>query len=235
MNLPVEDGKPAPSFEWFFVSEVIEAGVTADQLLRLWEQGRIRMWMTTPAGVYSLPDGSQIFHIESLGPLQISAEALPDFANYGEAVVRRVATPPKYDDQWRVIDSGQFFELPAMRPIKFERLRIRHDDFADIVLLDEMAKAEEHAQPTVTEPPSETESKRRRGRPSVAPKYAQPQADRVACDLYDRTQNEKPTGAQICKALSKAHGGSPLTWKNRFDVFNCHNAIKRWKELKEQK
>ncbi len=265
MSLPVEDGKlggfpkPKPSFEWFFVSEVIESGTTSDQLLRLWEQGRINMWVTLPAGVYRLPDNSQIFHIESFGPLQISNEALPDMANYGQAQIHRVASPPKYDEQWRVIDSGQFFDLPDMPPIKFERLRIRHDDFAIIVALDEMAKACAETPPRTSvaeltstdceekpdqahedhEPPSEAgqsvDHKPKRGRNRKVPENAQPEADRVACQLYERTGNELPTRDQICTTLSKSHGGAMLTWRTRFSSDNCHNAIQRYKKLKERK
>lgn len=253
MSLPVEDGKlggfpkPEPSFEWFFVSEVIESGTTSDQLLRLWEQGRVNMWVTLPAGVYQLPDSSQIFHIESFGPLQISKEALPDFANYGQAVIHRVASPPKYDEQWRVIDSGQFFDVPEMPPIKFERLRIRHDDFAIIVALDEMAKACAETPPDTSvaeltstdceENPdhAHADQEPKRGRKREVPTNAQPEADRVACELYVRTANESPTKTQICAALSKAHGGSSSTWNTRFSTQNCKNAIKHYKNQKEQK
>lgn len=251
MSLPVEDGKlgglpkPKPSFEWFFVSEVIESGTTSDQILRLWEQGRVNMWVTLPAGVYRLPDNSQIFHIESFGPLQISNEALPDMANYGQAQIHRVASPPKYDEQWRVIDSGQIFDLPDMPPIKFERLRIRHDDFANIIAWDEMAKACAESHPEIShpepastdceekpdkEPPSEAAPSA--GRKRKVPTDGQAEADRVACELYERNPDESPTKNQICDALSKAHGGSPSTWNGRFSSDNCHNAIMRYKKLK---
>ena len=228
--------RPKPAFEWFFVSEVIESGTTSDQLLRLWEQGRISMWLTLPSGVYFLPDNARYYHLETFGPVQISSEALPDMANHGEARIRLVATPPKYDDKWRMVYAGQFFELPDPPLIKFGRLRITHEDFADIIALEEYAKvAAGREEATLEAQEGVVEDKHVVGRKRTVPTNAQPEADRVACELYDRTGNESPTKTQICAALSKAHSGSSSTWNSRFSIENCKNAIKRHKEQKESK
>lgn len=226
-----------PSFEWFFVSEVIASGTTADQLLRLWEQGEISMWVTLPSGAYFLPDNARYYHIEQFGPVQISSEALPDMANYGEARIRLVATPPKYDEKWRMINAGQLFELPDPPLIKFERLRIIHSDFANIVALETFAELAAECEGTLDKQDrADSEAaKPQVGRKRTVPTNAQTEADRIACELYNRTGNESPTKKQICNALSKAHGGSSTTWQTRFSVANCHNAIKRYEEQKERK
>jgi len=239
-----------PTFDWLFVSEVmVDTGLSADQLLRLWEQRQISMWVTLPAGAYRLPDKAHYYHIEQFGPVQISSESLPDMANHGEARIRLVATPPKYDDKWRITNAGQFFVLPEPILIKFERLRIPWDEFIHLMpsqpSLPASAPASTHTElealPLQVQEVAidgNQDGKKKVGRPRKVPKYAQTEADRAACALWEKNPgNGYPSAKAIMNYLAKTHPTSskPSTWKTRFIVYNCHQAIDRYKEQKEQK
>jgi len=226
-----------PSFEWFFVSEVIASGTTADQLLRLWEQGHLNMWVTLPSGAYFLPDNARYYHIEQFGPVQISSEVLPDMANHGEARIRLVATPPKYDDKWRMIKAGQFFELPDPPLIKFERLRIIHSDFAHIIALQTFAEIAAEREEATLETQEECEvdgqQKKKRGRPSKCTDY-QVAANIVAVGLWRLKPEEMPQKKRIANKLASEIHAAYNTVKDKFEIAPCHEAIMNMKRLENE-